>query len=74
MKISACNLGKEIDDLTDVASGKYFFVYGLHAPEEAAVDKNFLTMFKYNPPFLKLRNRCYDRRISHSRNLDELEV
>ena len=51
MKLSACNLGKEIDDLTYVVSGKYSIV---HVSAEAAVDKNYLTMLiKCNPLFQK---------------------
>ena len=41
MKLSACNLGNEIDNLTDVASGKYSTVY---ASAEAAMINEFYTV------------------------------
>ena len=43
MKLSACNLGKEIDDLTSF----------VHALAEAVLDMKFLTMLNCNSPFLK---------------------
>ena len=50
MNLSACDLGKEMHDLKDVASGKFSIVY---ASAEAAMDQRFLRMLNSSPLFVK---------------------